>query len=665
MRQLSTRRSWLLTGLVAACGLAVHPPGAAAQEGGQSGLPPQTLIAFERAELDAFIVDPRDAALKKALSLIPARLTELPGESKGQIPNEAAMLGRLALSTIARPSRFAIVYNPSDMSGGMLGYGMVLSTRYTDKNDADVLHAVVQGIVQQKAERVPGESTAFPGMRETTVPGAGRLLYGPRVGKDGAGYDVIAGTVKDPDQPFAGIPKPTIEGLRPFINGSADFQALTPLLGLLQMGGAGSNKPEIQQAVQKLFEAGLAGPEAMKAHFEIGFTADAMRSRISVQNAGGALKALRLDAGALTPEHFRLIPADATFASVSLVSMQGLADIIAQAQAAQANVGEILSQFKQQTGVDVVQDVVLSLGGVGGMYTSDATGGGGLLSGVAFVSFHDRAKFVAAHDKLVATASKILGQQEFGKYVRLRSWTADGATVYSLNFPGLPVPLEFSYAMTDRWLIAGITPQAVAIAARQASAAGEGLLSNPALSMVKGVQSGGGEMVSLSYADGSRLAREGYGWLTLAGSALANAVRSPSDPTREPGMIVPPYGELMTSVRPAVKIAVRQRKQLVIDSWSDRSVLVSASGVAGAIVNVAPVLAAVGAGAFMVGDHNGFKLNQAIPELPVPAFPPVPEGVRLAAANWLELTTLGFHPVRPRRLAGVDDGLIGADCREP
>jgi hypothetical protein len=619
-----------------------------AQNNGQSpqGLPPQTLIAFERAELESFIVDPRDEALKRALSMLPARIGELSGESKGQIPDQAVMLGKLALSTIARPSRFAIVYNPSDMSGGMLGYGVVMSTRFTDQRDADALHMIVQGVISSQAKNPPAESTLFAGLRETTVPGAGRLIYGPRKGADGVSYDVLAGTVKDPDQPFQNFPKTTVEGMKPFIHGIADFQALTPLMSLAQMGAGQSGSPQLKDMAQKAFESGLGGPDAMKAHFEFGYTADALRTRITVQNVMNALKISHLDTGKVLAEHFRAIPADAVWASLSLVKTQGLTEMIAQARSATEEVGEGLAKFKEQTGVDLEDDILKSLGGVGGFYTSESTGGGGILSGVAMVTFVDRAKFVAAHEKLIATAARFLKEQEFGKYIRLRSWEQDGATVFSLNFPGLPVPLEFSYAMTDQWLIAGITPQAVLAAVKQASGKGDrGILERGDLAMVKPGES---DIISFQFTDLARSARDGYGWTSLAGSALSNLVRSPSDKSREPGLIVPSYRELFAKVRPGVHLAIRNGKELLLDGWSERSVLVTASGVAGIVSQIVPIAAGAAAGAALTKKF-GEDFGMAIPQHNL---------TYSAAMTWLDMTTSGFHPIRARRLAGAASELI-------
>jgi hypothetical protein len=48
-----------------------------------------TVLILEHASLDKIFSDPKDKAFGEALAMIPARIRELPRESKGEIPPEA------------------------------------------------------------------------------------------------------------------------------------------------------------------------------------------------------------------------------------------------------------------------------------------------------------------------------------------------------------------------------------------------------------------------------------------------------------------------------------------------------------------------------------------------------------------------------------------------
>lgn len=593
--------------LLALCGVCQAQEAAAT-------LSSQTLIRWERASLDKMLVDPRDAALRRALSMVPARLRELPVETQEQLDSDTVKMIEVGIQTIVSPSRFAILYDPQSNAGGAFGYGVIASRIFETAAEAKLLSEAVVGIMADSGNALPSASKTYKGMRTTNVPG-GKLSFGTH--QNGSTYDVFFGTL--PDNPAAALPalgKPSIEGLTPLIQGSFDFRALTPLANLMQMGVSQASNanglvpPDLLGGFTKM---NLVGDSAIRGGFEFGHTKDGLRGRVIVDGATQTLEALGLATARLSADDINIIPADATSASVSVVNtemlMRGLRELQAQAKATSAaNGGEPadpLGDFEQMTGVDIETDLLATLGGVGGLYASDSTGGGGILSFVAFIELKDRAKFISSHDKMVSAASKFLYSQDAraAKYVQLRAWSEEGIELFTLTPMGVPIPLEFTYAVGKRFLIAGLSPQGVLAAAKQASGRGDkGILSRTDLRLVDVTKQ---ELLSFTFSDTARQVKKGYPFVSLAASAISNGVRAPLNraqaggvaPTiREPGMIMPAYNDFSRGIRPAISVSYRSEGRLLLESVSEGSLLVGAASVAGTLLDILPVLGAAAAG---------------------------------------------------------------------
>lgn len=551
-----------------------------------AGLGVQTLIAVERASLDKFLVDDRDAALKQALKLIPARLKELPGETKGELPPEAMGFATDFLTALAHPARFAVTYNPTSNVGGAFGYGIMASVMFAEEADLKNFSRTVERVIETNGESLPPVSQTFPGHRVITAPG-GKLSFGTRGTDKGGTYDAFFGTVPESDtEIYAAIPKPTIEGLSPIIYGTFDFQALTPLANLGQMGvSQAANQEGIKppNIVRELTTYGIVGPNAMKGYFEFGFTADASRSRVTVQNGGEVLKLVGTDTGKLSASDMSVVPADATSAAVGLVSTRSLTVALESARKQGLEVDEFLGHFREMTQVDFEKELLPSLGGVGGYYAADSTGGGGLFSHVAFLTFQNRDGFLASHAKILKTVQSLVRQnaREASKYIRIREWESEGSKLFTLITPGLPIPLEVTYAATAKHLIVGLSPQSVIAAVRQATGKGDaGLFSRKDIRLADPAKQ---EIISLKFSDTPRFIRDGYGTVSLVTSMISNGTRSPEDALREPGIIMPPYLDLIKGVKPNISIAHRVGNTLLLDGIGDRSVLAEICGTVGSL----------------------------------------------------------------------------------
>src|SRR5262249_2362260 len=133
-------------------------------------------------------------------------------------------------------------------------------------------------------------------------------------------------------------------------------------------------------------------------------------------------------------------------------------------------------------------------------------------------------------------------------YARIRDWKDGDTQLFSLAFPGLPVPVEATWALQGDWLVFGLMPQSTVAATRQIAGKGDkGLRDNKGFAAALPANK---PINSFTFIDSPRLMKDGYQYICLAGSAIANAARSPTDPAREPGLIIPPLPELRAGARP-------------------------------------------------------------------------------------------------------------------
>lgn len=608
--------------LGAGAGLALTWPALA-----QNGDPPirATVLVVEGPALEKWVVDPKDKRFADALAMLPARVRELPHDFP-DVPAEAASVINLVLSTLTRPATFAVTYDSDNPEQVAFGYGLVVSVEMKDQKDAEQMHAQIGGMLAAAGPEMPMQpSETWQGMSEFATP-IGPLTYGPRQAKRGWRYEVIVGHVKDPDAGLDVLPKAEA-GVTPTIRGRFDFAGLTPVMSMAE--AFAPPDPGARFFFDGMKEGGFYGPDAVKMTFVGGYTKDEGVLTTVVQGGKKYAEAWHTSTEPLGASDFGAVPSDAVWAGVGKGDLKWIDDLLGQFVEFNAEAAQGLEQFKQMTGVDLRADVLATLGGTMGFYMSDATGGGSLASAVGMVTFEDRAKFMAAHGKLAAFANAAAGDapEPLGKgHIKITGWKDGDLELYSLRFPGLPIPLEPTWAATEKWLIVGATPQAAVAAARQATGKGDkGLAANAAFaSMMRKDQ----PVISATFLDSSRMLRGGFPILSMLGSAVANGVRSPIAPDREPGLIVPTYHELAKGAKPTVQFTYWRGEDLVQECRGDRSWLVNAGAAGGVVMEIAPLIAipaAIGAaqkGEFGMLD-DGLLPRTAYAILLNPRTPPV------------------------------------------
>jgi hypothetical protein len=100
----------------------------------------------------------------------------------------------------------------------------------------------------------------------------------------------------------------------------------------------------------------------------------------------------------------------------------------------------------------------------------------------------------------------------------------------------------------------------------------------------------------ISFLDTPRYLRSGYMPASLLSSALANAVRSRSDASRDPGLVLPPFHELALGAKAMLTVSYVQGDDIVQHSFLDHSFMVNMVGLAGYVID-GPILPLMGLGA--------------------------------------------------------------------
>lgn len=591
-----------VVGLGAAQGLAQNDkpaPANAAEPAFTKG----SILLIEFAGMEAMMSDPKDRAMAAALAMLPARVRELPREIK-QMPPEASRYINLGLFTLSRPARAALTYNGENPAGGFFGYGLNLSFLMGEQKAADELQAAISPLAAQSGMRIKtGKGTRFEGMSDITTP-LGPASFGPRQGKDGWRYEVAVGTVENQDGVFGELPEAP-KGMTPIVRARLDGAGLTALQKMGQ--GFAKQDPKALEGMKRMEQLGLSGGNVHKMTYVAGTTKDESVSFQVVEKA----KTSSSITTPLAAADFALFPSDATDVMMSHGVFQGGPELIAAlVEFGGPEVAEALNKFREHTGVDLQADLIGSIGTDAALYMSDTTGGGGLGSVVAMVSLKDRTKLLSALNKLAAVGNSMADRLPIGPgYIRVASWKDGETDLMTLRFPGLPVPLELSMGLTSKWLILSPTPQGTLAATRQASGKGDGgLMNNP---VFKSVYPSDKQATSFSFSDTGYHLRDGYSLLTLVGSAVSNAVRSPTDPTREPGMTVPPFNELRKGVKPRISYSYWRGDDRVTEVHSDKSVLVAGCGAISTLATVVPLVAIpAGIAAFQEkNNHWGMEMG--------------------------------------------------------
>jgi hypothetical protein len=521
---------------------------------------PQDVLSVFIESTDNLLKHPKDQALRGAFDLLGERLLELPGE----MPELSEM----------PPHLIPMVYE-------MIGSAKTI--RIMDAREASSMIPVSAMIMLN-----PGNwDTAVNWM--TNIEGLLRQVGAPVGARDAQGW-----------LPFEGAPFPlrlgVIEGgalvmsaaeptvgpltllsatlpnnLAPTFAVSMDMgTALEMVMPMLEMA-----EPQVGSIVNDITSALHLDEFSM----EMACGSDGTKSYTSVvlPGFGAALQDLgALPTEGLTAEDLRLIPADATMASVQSFDMNGTFDMVldlAEPFLAEVGIEDPVAMLEGFTGVNIKRDLLDHMGTHMGTYFSDSTGGGGLMSMVMFMEVTDAEKLNAGMLSISAMLNGVLASEAEG-YIQMRSIVRNGMTCHTLTFPGLPVPFEPTIVMGEGNLFIGLTPQAALVAAQMETNSGASLLYNA--QFASNFDGNYGNLYGVSFFRDDAFMREGYGITSLLCSGLANSVRSQINVERDAGLIMPTFPDLMKDVRPTVSVTrINEAGDLVSTMEGDPSVLVN------------------------------------------------------------------------------------------
>jgi len=582
--------------------------------------PRRTVLAvFETAPIDTFLVDAKDANLRAALLMLPKRFAELRTELPDgeQIPKELiAVIEKI----MGKGARFSLELDPMNNASSQFGIHTCISLGFPNEAEARAVGKDIETLWKDAAGPNPPRtaiSTAIPTMQELATP-AGKLRWGPRSTPTGWRYEVHFGSPKL-DELFASMQSTTLAGVKltPTARFNFDPAALEPLMTLF----AAAN-PAGGMVAAQLADAGYFGENAISISNTTGFTETSSLSVTRIENARKHADALGLSDTPLTPAQLRIIPADAKFGSIASYSLASTINQITRLEESLPPEANALEILRAHVGVDIVTDLLNHLGTTGGHYVSDSTGGGGLMSFVAFNAVKDNAKLAATLDKLAGKLNSTvddLTNANLGKklrYISIARTNYKNQRLYSLQFRGLPIPLDLSLGLTDQWLFITLTPQACMAAIDQATSSDPGFTTNPAFANAIPTSR---PLVRVAFNDVSRTMRDGYPALTIIGSAIANTVRSPST-DRDPGQILPTYNQLMKGARATVSITTFDNDAYVTETTADRSTLVNAAASIGELSTYSPLLAAAALGVAAAANvPTGGMAPRRFPMPPPPA----------------------------------------------
>ena len=524
------------------------------------------------AGIDAVLVDPKDAKLLAALHLLEQRLPEIPAETGAPQPPPDAIT--LPLHCFLGPMNL----RAGVRSGDAFPFYAQLAFEESGGRDAQSLAGRFHRLLETVGAPI-----------EAAENGLNRLAAGPVstvYGAVGSQFVIALGEPLATPLDIGASSLPS--GVEPAIAFKIDFSQYVEGVGAaMEMAG----ETDGQEVFQMLELFGLGD---LLLNYVVGHGSDRAYTVMTMPGYVNYLKeTVGLPEAPLSRRALTAVPADAVWASVSTVDFQGLIDMILDALEMSPDNPfgdqDPLEMLRDVIGVHLQDDLFAHMGQEWGMYMSDSSGGGGLASMVIFAQLTNPDAFNATLDQLEETVNGFADASAKG-YIEFREWEHEGVSYTTLMFPGLPVPLELTAATVDGYMVKGFTPQAVIAGVRQIRSGTTSLLDNPRF---QEVSSGSlDDLFALSFIDTAELVRDGYGWSSIMCSAIANGVRSPSDPSRDVGMVLPMYEDLVRGVKAQVLFSRLVGDDLVSTGQSDRSALVNMTAMLGVLDRV-PVLAAI------------------------------------------------------------------------
>ncbi|MEZ6006010.1 MAG: hypothetical protein R3F33_17745 [Planctomycetota bacterium] len=519
----------------------------------------QDVLSIYLNRTEALLKHPKDRGLVRVLDLLNARLLELPSEIREmrEVPPQLIPAAVDMLNS-AKTIRLLDARETSPMIP-LSGH---VSLMPKNAEQAAQWMGMVEGLMRQAGAPLGAKDAS--GM----VPIEGGPM--PVVfGVDGGSLVLHAGSPASTMLDLSDVGLPA--GIQPDFGMRMDLGTMLDMfLPFLSM-----QEPEAGDVILDI--ASATGLDSFSVHVAAGSTDTAGYSVARMPGFGQAMRSRGvLPVEGLTSADLALIPADANMASMMAVDMKGLFSMvlgIAEPYLAQEGFDRPLERIEEMVGVHIERDLLDHLGTYLGSYTSDTTGGGGMMSMVMFIEAKDPAKLEEGLERISNLVNNALAAEAKG-YVQMRSIDRAGMRCHTLTFPGLPIPAEPTLVVGKNNLFIALTPQAAVAGAAREGASGNGLLGNSEfMADFDGNFSG---LYGVSFYEADFGLREGYGLTSLLCSGLSNGVRSRLDVTRDAGLVMPTFHELAQGVRATVGVTrINEGGDIVCTTKGDPSVLVN------------------------------------------------------------------------------------------
>lgn len=553
--------------------MAQAAPDPAKQEAANEG----PAIVVRSQGLEAMLPDERDAGLRDALKLLGKRLPEIPREMDGN--TSAAPPIMFVWDLLTNP--LSITIDAASKPNGF-PVAVTLMSRGSKASGPDPILSRLKVMLAATGMKLPEADAS--GLSALPAPAPVKVGI-TKVGESRAFVCTVGDVIPtDPVMP-ALLPK----GVTPVFELRANLRKLGPLLdGLAQQGGA------MAPPLAVLEQMGLIGDSATFVEGAVGYQSDRMVGHAVYHQHWATLqKAGATERPVLSHDVLKHVPADASYAKLSLMPWEMFLNLLDQIEP--QGLEKFNTEISRELGTPFdVKSFVGHFGTTAAMYSSPSTGGG-LLSSIILVELKNPEALLESQEAILSRIN-LLGTEEAKGYLRIRSWTNGEQRYFSFTAPGLPIPVEPTWGVVGNVLVLGLSSSSVLPAVARINAGGPSILDNPAVKAMVGNHSA--SLNELEYYNAPAVAREGYGVLSLGATALGNLVRSPGDPERQPGTIMPSYEAVTKNPRPIVRMGYWDNDDLVYNFEADRSMIVNASTIAGAcggmyLAVVAPLAAAI------------------------------------------------------------------------
>lgn len=522
----------------------------------------EALVLYS-AGLEGLMPDAKDAGFRRALSMLDERLLEL-GHDFGDRGFPAGAV-QMAYDLLTRPACLRLAMeDPRDPRT----VRAQLTVRFTEAGRAQGTARALAELLRQAG--MPIEEPAGGSGAYAAFTPLGPLSFGADSSSKPSELRIAVGAPVAESFHFAesGLPA----DIEP-----AFFLRYDPeRMGSFVQPMIASMRSDDAQLWSVLELLGLVGEDAPPRTWAMGYGPDGAQAVARAENFLAAERYKRFfEEEPLDALDLARIPEDATLVHLFQIRPTGILGVIDHFNYGSS--AHALKTVEAMTGVDLKRDLLDHLGPTAGLYWSTGSGGGGLTSSVAFIETSAAREVEESLSRLMKAGQAAAAAEARGR-VSFREWAHRETVCTSVTFPGLPVPLELSYALSADTLFVTLNRGALRAALEQL-AAESSILNRPELNDLKGgaLQ----EPSRFGFFDSPYFLERGYGSANLMATGLANALRSPYEPGREPGELLPSMTRLRRDVRPWISSTRVEGRDLVTRSSFDASLLVNGTALAG------------------------------------------------------------------------------------